>query len=80
LAEAIQAHPSRLAGFASLPSANAAIAAKELERAVTKLGLKGALINGHVRGEFLNNRKYWVIFESFWRFDLVGPVSLTPAR
>ncbi len=43
LAEAIQAHPSRLAGFASLPTANPAIAAKELERAVTKLGLKRRL-------------------------------------
>jgi predicted TIM-barrel fold metal-dependent hydrolase len=63
LAEAIKAHPGRLAGFASLPTSTPASAAKELERAVTKLGFKGAMINGHVRGEFLDNPKYWVIFE-----------------
>jgi hypothetical protein len=63
LAVAIRAHPTRLAGFASLPTASPATAAKELERAVTKLGFKGAMINGHVRGEFLDNQKYWVIFE-----------------
>jgi uncharacterized protein len=62
LAVAIRAHPTRLAGFASLPTASPATAAKELERAVTKLGFKGAMINGHVRGEFLDNQKYWVIF------------------
>jgi predicted TIM-barrel fold metal-dependent hydrolase len=39
------------------------LATKELERAVTNLGLKGAMVNGHVRGEFLDNRKYWPIFE-----------------
>jgi predicted TIM-barrel fold metal-dependent hydrolase len=76
LAQAIQAHPSRLAGFASLPTANPATAAKELERAVTKLGLKGALINGHVRGEFLDNRKYWVIFECAQALNV--PIYLHP--
>jgi predicted TIM-barrel fold metal-dependent hydrolase len=62
LAEAIQVHPGRLAGFAALPTSTPATAAKELERAVTKLGFKGAMINGHVRGEFFDNQKYWVIF------------------
>lgn len=75
-AQAIQAHPTRLAGFASLPTANPAMAAKEPERAVTKLGLKGALINGHVRGEFLDNRKYWVIFECAQALNV--PIYLHP--
>src|SRR3989338_3989112 len=38
-------------------------AAEELERCVAKLGFKGAMIHGHTRGEFLDDRKYWVIFE-----------------
>lgn len=76
LAEAIRAHPSRLAGFASLPTANPATAAKELERAVTKLGFKGAMINGHVHGEFLDNQKYWVIFECAQALDV--PIYLHP--
>ena len=76
LAQAIRAHPTRLAGFASLPTANPAAAAKELERAVTKLGFKGALINGHVRGEFLDDRKYWVIFECAQALNV--PIYLHP--
>jgi predicted TIM-barrel fold metal-dependent hydrolase len=76
LAQAIQAHPTRLAGFASLPTANSTTAAKELERAVTKLGFKGALINGHVRGEFLDNRKYWAIFECAQALNV--PIYLHP--
>jgi predicted TIM-barrel fold metal-dependent hydrolase len=76
LAEAIHAHPSRLAGFAALPTAKPATAAKELERAVTKLGFKGAMINGHVRGEFLDNQKYWVIFECAQALNV--PIYLHP--
>ena len=36
----------RFLGFASLPTANPKAAADELERAVTKLGFKGAMIHG----------------------------------
>jgi predicted TIM-barrel fold metal-dependent hydrolase len=76
LAAAIRAHPNRLAGFASLPTASPANAAKELERCVTKLGFKGAMINGHVRGEFLDNRKYWAIFECAQALNV--PIYLHP--
>jgi predicted TIM-barrel fold metal-dependent hydrolase len=63
LSAAIKAHPTRLAGFAALPTAAPAAAAKELERAVTKLGFKGAMINGHVQGQYLDDKKFWPIFE-----------------
>lgn len=76
LANAVRAHPTRLAGFASLPTPNPSKAAQELERAVTKLGFKGAMINGHVRGEFLDNRKYWVIFECAQSLNV--PIYLHP--
>ena len=76
LANAVRAHPTRLAGFASLPTPSPAKAAQELERAVTKLGFKGAVINGHVRGEFLDNRKYWVIFECAQALNV--PIYLHP--
>jgi len=76
LANAVRAHPTRLAGFASLPTPSPAKAAQELERAVTKLGFKGAVINGHVRGEFLDNRKYWVIFECAQSLNV--PIYLHP--
>jgi len=50
LAEAIARYPTRFAGFASLPVADPAAAAKELERAVTQLKFKGAMIQGVSQG------------------------------
>ncbi|QYE37116.1 amidohydrolase family protein (plasmid) [Polymorphobacter sp. PAMC 29334] len=47
-------HPTRFSGFAHLPMAHPEAAADELDRAVTHLGLKGALINGTTRGLFLD--------------------------
>ena len=40
-------HPSRYAAFASIALHDPAVAARELERAVTRLGFKGAMINGY---------------------------------
>ncbi|HEV3114430.1 MAG TPA: amidohydrolase family protein, partial [Candidatus Binataceae bacterium] len=63
LHEAVKRHPDRFAGFAALPTAAPEVAAAELERTVTKLGFKGTMIHGHTRGSFLDEKKYWVIFE-----------------
>ena len=55
MAEAIKKHPTRFAGFAALPTFDPAAAVGELERAVTRLGFKGAMINGHAQGSFLDD-------------------------
>src|SRR5229473_5913274 len=44
LHEAVQRHPDRFSAFAVLPTANPRAAADELERAITKLGFKGAMV------------------------------------
>ena len=76
LHEAVKAHPDRFAGFAALPTADPKAAADELERTVTKLGFKGTMIHGHTQGSFLDERKYWVIFE---RAQALGvPIYLHP--
>lgn len=73
---AIQAYPGRFAGFAALPTAAPEAAALELERTVTRLGFKGTMIHGHTCGSFLDERKYWVIFE---RAEALGvPIYLHP--
>ena len=46
LAEAVRDNPTRFAGFATLPWQRPEAAARELGRAVTELGFKGALITG----------------------------------
>ncbi len=61
--EAVKAHPDRFAAFAALPTADPQASAKELERTVTRLGFKGAMIHGHTQGSFLDEKKYRPIFE-----------------
>lgn len=76
LAEMVARYPTRFAGFAALPCQNPKAAADELERAVTQLGFKGALINGHTHGEYLDHEKFWVIWE---RAEHLGvPIYLHP--
>lgn len=55
LARASQEHPERFSGFATLPWQAPEAAARELERAVKELGLKGALINGRPGEHFLTS-------------------------
>ena len=64
LAEACARHPDRFAGLAAVAPQDPARAAEELERATTKLGLKGAIINSHTHGEYLDDQKFWPIFEA----------------
>jgi predicted TIM-barrel fold metal-dependent hydrolase len=78
LAEAVAAHPDRFAGFASLPTIDPRAAAQELERAVGELGFKGALVNGHIRGRFLDHPDFWPIFEA--AEGLSVPIYLHPTE
>jgi 5-carboxyvanillate decarboxylase len=64
LAEAVRKHPTRYAGLAAIAPQNPREAAKELERGVRSLGLKGAVINSHTRGEYLDDPKFSPIFEA----------------
>ena len=50
LLQTVKASKGRFEGFAALPTANPAAAADELERAVTRLGFKGAMIHGLSNG------------------------------
>jgi predicted TIM-barrel fold metal-dependent hydrolase len=76
IADAIKKHPTRFAGFASLATCAPAEAVEELERCVTKLGFKGTMINGHAQGEYLDDKKYWGIFECAQALDV--PIYLHP--
>jgi len=78
LAAAVAAHPERFAAFATLPTAAPDQAADELERAVTKLGFRGALINGHTQGRFLDERDFWPIFARAQQLDV--PIYLHPSE
>jgi gamma-resorcylate decarboxylase len=58
LAEILAAHPDRFAGFAAVALQDVRAACNELERAVSKLGFKGALINGYSNIGDMNTAQY----------------------
>lgn len=78
LAGVIAAHPDRFAGFAALPLQDPAAAAAELERAVVQLGLRGALVNAHTNGMYLDDPALRVVWERAEALDV--PLYLHPAN
>ena len=70
-------YPERFAGLRPCPSGPEA-AAGELERAVKRLGFRGAMTNSHIRGEYLDEKKYWVIFETAEKLGV--PIYLHPRQ
>jgi predicted TIM-barrel fold metal-dependent hydrolase len=77
LHEQIGKNPTRFAGFAALPVSDPKAAADELERAVTKLGFKGAMFMGLCKGRFLDEKFFWPIFERAEKLDV--PIYLHPS-
>ncbi|MFC1892214.1 amidohydrolase family protein, partial [Thermodesulfobacteriota bacterium] len=77
LSEVVEKHPDRFIGLASVAPQSPDEAVEELERAVKELGLKGLCIQSHARDEYLDDRKYWPIFEMAEKLDV--PIYLHPA-
>src|SRR5882672_5674705 len=63
LHQAVKSNSGRFEAFAVLPTAEPKAAADELERAVTRLGFKGAMVHGLTNGAFLDEKRFWPIFE-----------------
>ncbi len=76
LHEAVQRHPDRFAAFAALPTADPKAAADELERTVTRLGFKGAMIHGLTNGVFHDDKRFWPIYERAQALDV--PLYMHP--
>lgn len=77
LYETIQANPKRFKGFAALPLPDPKAAADELERGVIKLALLGAMVMGTSRGQFVDDQKFWPVFERAAKLDV--PVYIHPS-
>lgn len=76
LAEGCRKHPTRLAGLAAVAPQDAKAAAKELDRGINTLGLKGAIINSHTFGEYLDDEKFFPLLEAAEALD--APIYLHP--
>ena len=62
LAEAVAKHPKRLVALGTAPMRDGAKAAAELERAVTKLGLRGVEVASNINGRYFDDPG----FNPFW--------------
>ncbi len=77
LHDTVAAFPGRFCGFAALPTSDPEAAADELERVVTNLAFKGAMIHGLANGLFLDDQRFRPIFERAARLD--APIYLHPS-
>lgn len=69
LADTVKKHPTRYAGLASFAPQDPKSAAKEIQRAMTDLKLHGLIVNSHTNGEYLDDPKFWPIFEAATALD-----------
>ena len=76
LAQACRAYPDRFTGLTAIAPQDPKIAAEEIERGRNQLGFKGVIINSHTQGEYLDDPKFWPIFEAAQALDT--PIYLHP--
>jgi 2,3-dihydroxybenzoate decarboxylase len=69
-------YPARFAALAALAPQDSAGAVRELERAIKLPGIKGAIVNSHTGGEYLDAPKYLPIFEALEALD--APLYIHP--
>jgi 2,3-dihydroxybenzoate decarboxylase/5-carboxyvanillate decarboxylase len=69
LAELCRKHPTRFAGLATMAPQSPKRAAREMERAIRKLGLNGFILNSHTNNEYLDDPKYWPVLEAAEALD-----------
>jgi gamma-resorcylate decarboxylase len=82
LATEVAKRPDRFSAFAALPMQDPELAIRELERCVTQLGFKGALVNGFTQAGdgnavlYYDLPQYWPFWEVCERLDV--PFYLHP--
>ncbi len=63
IASIIKSKPDRFQGFAAVPTPVPKEAARELERSIKNLGLKGAMLCGRTGEKNLDHKDFWPLFE-----------------
>ena len=71
-------YPARFSGLAVLPLQNMNAALKELDRCVSKLGMKGILLYSNLAGKFPDEEEFRELFAEAERLDM--PILLHPAH
>ena len=77
LADACRRYPGRFSGLTAVAPQDPEAAVREIERGHRELGFKGVIINAHTHGEYLDNQKFWPVFEAA---EALGtPIYLHPS-
>ena len=77
LAEAIDKHPDRFAGFASLAPKDVDWSIQELQRCIKDLGFKGWNTHSNYGDSYLDEKRYWPLLAKCVELDV--PIYLHPA-
>jgi aminocarboxymuconate-semialdehyde decarboxylase len=83
IARLTKEHPDRFSGIATLPMQAPDKAADELRRAITKLGLAGAMIASNVRGKNLDDPSFepiWATAAELDAFMVIHPGNVAGAE
>jgi aminocarboxymuconate-semialdehyde decarboxylase len=75
-AEIIDDHPDRFTALATLPLQDPGAAVDELERSVTELGLRGAMLLSNVNGKPLDAEEFGPVLEKAVKLDV--PLYIHP--
>jgi aminocarboxymuconate-semialdehyde decarboxylase len=76
IAAEVERHPTRFLGLGAVPLQAPDLAAQELKRSMTTLGLRGAMIGTHVRGRTLDDpalEPFWAAAEALAAFIFIHP-------
>jgi aminocarboxymuconate-semialdehyde decarboxylase len=82
IAKLVKAHPDRFMGIATLPMQAPERAAEELKRAMTTLGLRGAMIGSNIAGKNLDDpslEPVWATAEELGAFMIIHPTTVAGA-
>jgi aminocarboxymuconate-semialdehyde decarboxylase len=77
-AETVQQYPSRFVALANLPMQEPEMAARELERSVRELGLRGAEICSNISGKNLDDKSFAPFYRKLQELDV--PVFIHPSN
>ncbi len=69
LADLVRRHPNRFAGLACFAPQSPKRTVREMERAIHELKLHGFIVNSHTNNEYLDDPKFWPIFEAAESLD-----------
>ena len=76
LSAIVRAHPTRFSALAAVSYEDVPIAVAEVTRAVTELGLKGLILNDHIRGAYIDEPRFAPLLAALEDLDV--PIYLHP--